>query len=445
MSEMIHTRDTAVRPTQLIGTKVTFSDWTGDRQLKSLGTNAGSATIPFQRWQNVKEAFTPELVARAIRESDLPVNRCIDPFGGSGTTGLACQFLGIHPIIAELNPFLADLIEAKLVAYPSIDRLMRDLDSIVEAASNDSKIDVDARAGQLPPSFVEPGKKDRWVFDRSVAKHIFALKDAIDALDDESHRRLFRVLLGGILVPVSNVFISGKGRRYRRGWSSRGVSPTWVCEQFLESARQAIRDISSYGNRKCTTYEVIQGDSRSALRQVDSCELAVFSPPYPNSFDYTDVYNLELWMLGYLDSREANASLRSATLSSHLQVSRYFPAPPGGSPSLRKAIAELCVHRDTLWDRRIPDMVGAYFSDLVKILFQLSRTVVVGGSVWIVIGDSRYAGVQIPSARVLAEVAESLGWTSIKLEAIRAMRTAAQQGGERELTESLLVLRNDSR
>ena len=34
-------------------------------------------------------------------------------------------------------------------------------------------------------------------------------------------------------------------------------------------------------------------------------DLAVFSPPYPNSFDYTDVYNVELWAMGYLRNSDA--------------------------------------------------------------------------------------------------------------------------------------------
>ena len=58
-----------------------------------------------------------ELMARAVAESTIPVQRCLDPFGGSGTTALACQFLGTEPITIEVNPFLADLIEAKLTDY----------------------------------------------------------------------------------------------------------------------------------------------------------------------------------------------------------------------------------------------------------------------------------------------------------------------------------------
>ena len=75
--------------------QATFDEWTQSRTVSSLGTNSGAPALPFQGWKHIKEAFAPELVARAISESHIPVRRCLDPFGGSGTTALACQFLGI--------------------------------------------------------------------------------------------------------------------------------------------------------------------------------------------------------------------------------------------------------------------------------------------------------------------------------------------------------------
>jgi DNA methylase len=82
-----------------------FDDWTQGRVLPSLGTNAGAVESHFKNWRRFKEAFAPELVARAIADSEIPVRTCLDPFGGSGTTALASQFLGVHPITVEVNPF----------------------------------------------------------------------------------------------------------------------------------------------------------------------------------------------------------------------------------------------------------------------------------------------------------------------------------------------------
>jgi hypothetical protein len=75
---------------------VRFSDWTKHRAVATLGSNQGSTTLAFQNWRRFKEAFAPELVARAIDETAGRVAHVADPFGGSGTTALAAQFLGVH-------------------------------------------------------------------------------------------------------------------------------------------------------------------------------------------------------------------------------------------------------------------------------------------------------------------------------------------------------------
>ena len=416
---------------------VAFDEWTKGRSIPSLGTNAGAEELPFQRWRNFKEAYAPELVERAVLESNIPVRRALDPFGGSGTTALASQFLGVLPTTVEVNPFLADLIEAKLCQY-NADDLARDL-GVVASKATECAERAKLRLAKWPRTFVEPGHNERWIFDLPVAERIAMLLEAIETIPSKEHRRLFRVLLGGIVVEVSNVVVSGKGRRYRRGWQSRRTSSDDVDATFYASARKAISDIHRYARRKETAYELIRGDARSALSK-GRWDLALFSPPYPNSFDYTDVYNVELWTLGYLTSSESNRRLRESTLSSHVQISRSFAVPPKGSPLLDEAMRNLVGARTELWDKRLPDMVGAYFADLMGIVSRIGKRITPGGSLWLVVGDSRYAGIQVATADIIGELATRGGWTVKGCEPFRSMRLSAQQGGRPELAETLVKL-----
>lgn len=419
---------------------VTFDDWTQGRAITSFGTNTGADELPFQTWRNFKEAYAPELIARAVGESVIPVKRCLDPFGGSGTTALACQFLGVYPTTIEVNPFLADLIEAKLTTY-NADILAHDLGTIAGCISKDPG-DIEVVFGHLPPTFIEPGVENRWIFDRAIAARVAAILSSIDELSDVKHRRLFRVLLGGILVDMSNVVISGKGRRYRRKWQEIYRSPNSVDEAFCDSARRAIGEIHRYSGREQTNFDLLRADSRTAVADAGKWDLAIFSPPYPNSFDYTDVYNVELWMLGYLKNAVSNRALRESTLSSHVQISRSFAAPPEGSAHLDVAMKRLNEVRASLWDQRIPEMVGAYFADLMQILGDVRASLSAGGSCWLVVGDSRYAGTQIATADIIAELASQNGWTVEGRESFRSMRLSPQQGGHSELAETLIVLSN---
>lgn len=417
---------------------VRFEEWTGCRDVPTLGTNTGAPTLPFQGWRRFKEAFAPELVRMAIEEVG-NVERVIDPFGGSGTTALAAQFLGVKPSTIEVNPFLADLIEAKICRY-EIDKVVRGFTSVVEKAHGKSR-DPAELLSHAPPTFVEPGVADRYLFSKEVAARFCAYRTAIEAVDDVATRRLLNVLLGASAVPASNALVSGKGRRYRRQWRDTPVHPNAVDSMFEQSVLSALFDLRRFEARRCRDYEVLRGDARARLLEIDSADMAIFSPPYPNSFDYTDVYNIELWMMGYLKGASENRLLREATLRSHVQIKRDLSArPPTPGSLLERTLNSLAKVKASLWSQDIPPMIAAYFDDIGGILGGLAARLREQGRVYMVVGDSRYAGVDVPVAAILAEEAKSNGFELIRSEPFRSMRASPQQGGGHELSETLVVL-----
>lgn len=419
---------------------VSFTEWLEGRRPPHLSTNTGADEVAFQGWRNFKEAFAPELIGQAVEETEEALGRsvvsCVDPFGGSGTTALACQFLGINPLTIEVNPYLADLIEAKLATY-DVELLIKDFKAVAEG--NITPCYENPFPG-APRTFVEPGVGDRFLFSAEVACRLASLRDRIAATANETNRRLMRVLLGATALPVSNVVVSGKGRRYRRGWESRVIDPQHVEQLFIDSVVRAIYEIHRYEKRKSRGYRLLRGDSRRLMPVDGHFDLAVFSPPYPNSFDYTDVYNVELWVCGYLQSGLDNRNLRLRTLRSHVQIARPFDAPNLGSETLAQVAADLNGVRDELWNRHIPDMVSAYFADMCVIIERLSKALVSGGRAYMVVGDSRYAGIQVPVATILNELALKRGFTIAGEEPFRSMRASPQQGGRPELMETLLTL-----
>jgi hypothetical protein len=417
---------------------VDFKEWTGNRLLATIGTNAGSEPLPFQTWKSFKEAFAPELIERAFRETG-DVSRVVDPFGGSGTTALAAQFLGAHPTTIEVNPFLADLIEAKICQYDP-DSLVKAYAQVVHAAKG-RHVDPALLFASAPKTFVEPGVEGQYLFSASVAGRLSAYRSAIDEVQDQSVARLLRILLASSAVPVSNAVISGKGRRYRRNWESRQSGPNAVDELFEQTVLQAIFDIRRYTSRRCRDYTLLRGDSRQLVGEIGEQDLAIFSPPYPNSFDYTDVYNIELWAMGYLASSDDNRALRNATLRSHVQIYRDMSYRQPASRLLASTLDRLNDARPKLWNRNIPDMVGAYFDDMCVILNGLRGKLREGGRVYMVVGDSRYANIDVPVGAILAEGASALGYELISSEPFRSMRASPQQGGRPELAETLITFR----
>lgn len=419
-----------------------FEEWINNRNLPYWGTNFGTEAIAFQRWRHFKEAYAPEIVRRAISESEIPVKSCLDPFGGSGTTALACQFLGVTPTTIEVNPYLSDLIKAKLEHY-EFTSLSKDLGAVIKR-SYSIRIDISMIKSSLPPTFIEPGVKGRWIFDIACADRIFKILAAIEELKNTKNKNLFKILLGGILVDISNVKIDGKGRRYKKKWMDNRILPEMVDKIFQLSITNAISDITMYQQRKSLEYKLLTGDGRELIKEIESVDLCIFSPPYPNSFDYTDVYNIELWVLGYIKNSLESCGLRKKTLSSHVQTKRIYSPAPQSSESLSLTMNALERVKKDLWSKDIPSMVGAYFHELMNMIEIIKSKMSANSKLWMIVGDSKYQGVYVPVATILVELATKLGFTVDTIEAFRSMRSSVQQGGRKDLKETLIVLKNSA-
>ncbi|MFE0015962.1 hypothetical protein ACFWXH_14025 [Mesorhizobium sp. NPDC059054] len=398
-------------------------------------SNQGTAEVPFQRWFHFKEAFSPKFVADTLSALPYKAERCLDPFGGSGTTAVTCRMLGISSAIVEVNPFLADLIEAKLAPISaanfraSYEQLLSEI--VIEPGDK-------ALVEGMPATMTEPGVNGRFVFSADVYTTVRAILRASSRLE-AGQARLLRVLLGSVLVINSNVTINGKGRRYRRGWESRQRTASDLISSLDDAVDMATDDLTLYSNLPSGEHVVHRGDARTALAGVDQADVAIFSPPYPNSFDYTDVYNLELWMLGYLKSGPDNRTLRHQTLRSHVQMKWQNTQQLASSVSLEGTLEALRRARTDLWNPHIPEMIGFYFDDLVTVFGHLRRILAPGHHAIIAVGDSQYAGIHVDVASILEECVANLGFRVVEQGAIRSMRNSSQHGGGLELSEHCLV------
>lgn len=379
------------------------------------------------------------MVMDCLNRLDYTPTTCLDPFGGCGTTALTCQFAGISPTLIEVNPFIADLAEAKLATY-DLDSFQRDYLDVRTRVRRSRIKNPLAYFKDLPATLCEPGQNGRWVYPRSVLSRLVAYREAITKLENATNSRLLRVLLGSILVETSNVVVNGKGRKYRDNWEARQKTPEDVDKKFEQACLRAIEDLQAFSGRSTQSYTILRGSCLEQIEHADLADIAVFSPPYPNSFDYTDIYNLELWVLGYLHNRVDNVDLRTQTLRSHVQVTLSERGQPVASNKLNVVIKALHEKKGELWDPRIPKMISGYFSDLQTLLEKLHTKVRAGGSVFAIVGDSSYCGVVVPVGPILAEIASSIGYECRAVESLRQMRLSAQQGGQRELDETLVHL-----
>jgi hypothetical protein len=422
-----------LQPNLFMGGPV-LQNWLHPHGGGSLSSNVGAADLAYQRWFRFKEAYSPRLVMDALGENTRQVGRCIDPTGGSGTTALVCSFLGIDCDTVEVNPFMADLIAAKTRRYDT-KALAAEIASVVTVRSLDHSVE---RYANAPSTMVEPGENGRWVFNAPVAQQLAAFANAIDGVQ-EMHQPFLRVMLASVLRDVSNVVVNGKGRKYRRGWEKRVVTAGHVVDRMREACAAAYSDVVRYSGRLKGEVSVHRGDARAKVADLDEADCAIFSPPYPNSWDYTDIYNLELWMLGYLKSHQENRQLRLSTMHSHVQLQRDGRTPAGSSATLASTLEEVEGSRSKLWHRGIPSMLQSYFADMEEIISDLSDRIRPGGLITVIVGGSSYAGIGVDAPKIIAELGKEMGLDLVRHSPLRAMRLSAQQGGQFGLSEDAVV------
>ncbi|MEB2702629.1 DNA methyltransferase [Citrobacter koseri] len=406
-----------------------------------LSTAQGVGNVPFQRWFKFKEAFSPKFVHDVIQRSSIEVKNILDPFGGSGTTALTSQLMGIKPTTIEVNPFLADLIESKLTSYNS--------ESLIDDWSHVMKI-VDIQTPDLallyknaPKTLYNNSEDLRWIFNKEIIYRIAQYRESFEKIEKKENKNLLKVLLGAILIPFSNVLINGKGRRYRKNWQSLTYSTNSFDAALRQKVDDAIFDIVRYSRTKSEEYSLFRGDSRKLISEVETSDLVLFSPPYPNTFDYTDIYNVELWALGYLNDSEDNKTLRSNTLRSHVQI-KMSSSPQPISSTLSETLDRLDGKRKELWNKNIPDMISYYFHDINIIMTESMRVLENNGMAVIVIGDSRYSDIKIDTTKITCELAKEIGFTIKDLQEIRIMKSSAQQGWAKNLSETAIFLEKNN-
>lgn len=405
-----------------------------------LSTFEHNLKLPRHRWYAFKEGFSEILVREAISEMSSSKRKpeILDPFAGSGTTMVTAGRLGLKATGIEVNPFLAFASQAKCVADGwQRHAFYRRLDAVLSKSRNEVQSPLEGRS-----TFTERPGAEKWLFNRSVVRGFTALNRALTSAG--RYRKPLLLALIASLMDCCNAKRDGKCLRYVKAWRSAGLTSSDLRIAFRERAEIVFQDIKN----DCFDHRgirVVQGDARRVLRsfRANSFDLIVTSPPYLNSFDYSDVYRPELFAGGFVRDNAELRQIRLSTVRSHLQVN-WEPSQIVASPLIPPLVSRMS--RKHLWDSRLPAMVQAYFADMADVLRETARIVRPNGRAWIVVSTSAYGGVHIPVDVILADIALRNGWVISGAYFLRPLRAAGQQwaclkgGSNLPLRESLLIL-----
>lgn len=410
---------------------------TNSATYKSLVNYASDLNLPIQRWYRYKEGYSIKLVDQIlakykVKQGDL----IVDPFCGSGSTLLQAKINKCNSIGFEINPFSAFLAKAKTQDYKK-----QDITLFSKEVANLKKVKGKPNINIPKLSTIEQ------LFEKDALFYLLTLRDKISQIKSKRIYDLLMLAWLGVLEESSNYRKAGNGLKFRKTIKKTIRDQEYVKELFFEAVTNIQNDLNfaiDISGEVNTTVIEDTCFNLSKYAKKNSIKGVIFSPPYANCFDYTEIYKVELWMGSFVKEYSDLKILRKKGIRSHLNGYEIESKLAVESvPELGTLVNELSSKK--LWDKRIPKMVEAYFNDMFKSMTEIYNGLKKGGFCVIIVSNSSYGGVIVPTDLLLAKFAKHLGFNVSSIDVARNIITSSQQYKETEkyrgyLRESIIYL-----
>jgi hypothetical protein len=299
------------------------------------------------------------------------------------------------------------------------------------------------------------------VFEPEISSALMQLRTHIESWsDDQPIRDLLLLAWIGILQDVGSYFKEGNGIKYRNkqrlanGYVKRteGVwqqqrfgdnQAQFVWSAYAKQLRMMLDDAARWGTGRWREQRVISGSALDlpTLLPDETFDSIIFSPPYANRFDYFESQKVELWFGGFVSSYDDLNRLRKASFRSHLGADLSRPART--LPMLEQLLLQMD-RAASSWRMGVPAALRGYFDDMAHTL-RACRRLAPNGRCHVVVGNSAYAGVIVPTDALIAHLGLEAGFTSARVLVVRHLTVAPQQrstlaGLEPFMRESVVVL-----
>lgn len=408
-------------------------------------------SIPIHQWYPFVEGYSREFIQSILDEIKYIPISVLEPFSGSGTTPVELQKQNIKCTSFEVSPFMHLLSTVKMRHDYSLSEFNIHFNAIKESINNSPKNIRGTKSVSFGKTLIKSDAVKKWNYNDEVVDAILDIRRAINLVDEEKYRNLFKIALSSILMEVSNVFRNGKCLSYKKNWQNRiNYSRADVHQIFINKIINVfIDDISTIDNDKSSyiinNYDLCYfGDVRENINFVpdNSIDLIITSPPYLNSRDYTDIYMLELKMLGLINNYEELKNLRKKTLRSHVQV-KHGSLKTLEIPILEECIALIEENKDVFWNTDLLNMIKGYFIDIDFLFSVFKQKMQQDKYIYFNVANSAYYGVEIVVDEIICQIAEKHGFNVLEIRKARDLKTSSQQSGTiKSLRESVIVIKS---
>ena len=410
-------------------------------------------------WYRFVLSFPPHLVRDYLTRFELgEEHRVLDPFCGTGTTLVECKKCGVPSLGVEANTMACFASRVKVDWSPDGKRLLTHARKVADAALQildfqgiDDHAALFQRGRPCNPKVhlrTLPEESQKLLLTNSISPlplhKALVLSDCINDARSTRFRQHERLAFAKALVfSISNLHF---GPEVGVGAIKKDAP---VIDLWLREVASMASDLESLSAVAAPPAEVYQADSRQRVKEIppNSIDAVITSPPYPNEKDYTRTTRLESVLLGFLRDRASLRELkrelvRSNTrnvykgdnddqwVSAHPEVQRIAHAIEARRIELGKTSG---------FERLYARVTKLYFGGMKSHLAALRQLLRPGARLAYVVGDqASYLRVMIRTGKILADIAQSLGY---ELEGIDLFRTRLATATREQLREEVVVLR----
>lgn len=413
---------------------------------------------PAHEWYRFVLSFPPHLVRDYASHFGIQRGQLVlDPFCGTGTTLVECKKLGINSAGVEAMPMARFASAVKTDWGVDPQELLRNAARVARTAATRL-----TRYGtpEVTEEYFEAGEADR-------LQLLKLPKEAADLLLRNSispvplHKTLIllhtirevsaRRVAKHLELALARALISDIGN-IAFGPEIGVTKPKFDCpviHPWLQNVERITLDLGYLSKLRGARTHVRAGDARSLLEVLTpaSVNLVLTSPPYPNEKDYTRTTRLESVILGFLNRKADLKDTKRLLVRSNTRT--IYKGDDDAIAiahidSIQNIAAEIEGRRVTLkktsgFERLYGTVVKEYFGGMAKHLTQLKPLLAPNARLVYVVGDqASYFQVLIQTGRLLAEVAESVGFT---VEDIHLFRSRLSTATKQYLREEAVVLK----
>lgn len=361
-------------------------------------------------WVRLTPAYSVKLVYE-ILESNGNARNVLDPFSGTGTTGLACAELGINATLVDINPFLIWLATVKTARYRYVDLVQttRYANVVLDAVNTDKR-----RSNPWTPPI---HKIHRWWSSGRLLTlaEIYQRICEVDAA--EPARNLLLIAFCRLLIEWSNAAFNHQSMSFKNPDESLFDESQMMFSAFSAYVSNIVRAASKQIRGKV---KVCETDSRTlTIPAAAEYDCVITSPPYSNRMSYIRELRPYMYWLGYLsESREAG-ELDWKAIGGTWGIATSRLATWASQEDFRSAPLDKVVSSVATKSQVLANYIHKYMDDMYLHFRNLKPHLADGARIYYIVGNSKFYDTLVPVEELYAEMMANVGFDAIDIKQIR--------------------------